>query len=381
MYGLFFDRQNHLHDWVMASQRHQAWVIDLMTRAFRRDRRMVSFAVHLLIDAFPAGWMKALVDCERRPKPAWHAYREALAPVLADLRLDRWHWWGGETLTAEAWVCNDTLEPLPGARLVLQLEVAGTVRHVSTMPAQISPDTPVCQGQIRLPLPEIANRTPARLRLGLRDGEGRLINVHDVDLQLFPRAAAPPLPGTRVIGGGGSARRLAEDLALPSGDDLLLIDDAGAFAARREEILARVEAGARAVFLELMPSALDLPGGAVHLAMAGMEPRIFVSRATGHPWVAEFEPEDFRFWHRPDQDRPGTLLETLFDVPEGQGWRPVLTTVQGGWGRSWTPALACAERSLGQGCLAICQVQLAGRLATNPVARLFATTLLAAPTQ
>ena len=54
----------------------------LMTEAFRRDRRMNSFALHLFIDAFPAGWMKAIVDVDRQPKPAFFAYRDALTPLM-----------------------------------------------------------------------------------------------------------------------------------------------------------------------------------------------------------------------------------------------------------------------------------------------------------
>ena len=41
-----------------------------MTEAFRRDDRMNTFAIHLFIDAFPAGWMKTIMDVERHPKPA-----------------------------------------------------------------------------------------------------------------------------------------------------------------------------------------------------------------------------------------------------------------------------------------------------------------------
>ena len=86
---LWFETQHTLADWVARSQAHQAWATRLMTEAFRRDRRMNSFAIHLFIDAFPAGWMKAIMDCERRPKPAYFAYRDASTPLAVDLRGDR----------------------------------------------------------------------------------------------------------------------------------------------------------------------------------------------------------------------------------------------------------------------------------------------------
>jgi hypothetical protein len=46
---------------------------------------MVSFAIHLFIDAWPAGWMKTIMDFRRQPKPAYFAYRDALAPLAAQL--------------------------------------------------------------------------------------------------------------------------------------------------------------------------------------------------------------------------------------------------------------------------------------------------------
>ncbi|HEY0257429.1 MAG TPA: glycoside hydrolase family 2 TIM barrel-domain containing protein, partial [Candidatus Methylacidiphilales bacterium] len=92
MYGLWMEASDTMENWVARSQAHQASSVRMMTRAFRRDNRMVSFALHLLIDAFPAGWMKAVVDCERRPKPAYFAYRDALRPLLVDVRFDRRTW-------------------------------------------------------------------------------------------------------------------------------------------------------------------------------------------------------------------------------------------------------------------------------------------------
>lgn len=63
-------------DWVHSSREHQKWGIELMAESLRRIPKIYSFAVHLLIDAWPAGWLKSLVDCDRQAKPAYFAYRE-----------------------------------------------------------------------------------------------------------------------------------------------------------------------------------------------------------------------------------------------------------------------------------------------------------------
>ena len=91
-----------------ASQRHQAWATRLFAERFRRDDRMVGFAIHLFIDAFPSSWMKTIMDCERRPKPAYFAYRDALEPLAVNIRTDRWAFTAGEQMSFEFWLCNDT---------------------------------------------------------------------------------------------------------------------------------------------------------------------------------------------------------------------------------------------------------------------------------
>ena len=112
--GMFYDAQDTRADWIAESQRYQALATRMMTEAFRRDDRMVSFAIHLFIDAFPSGWMKAIMDCDRVPKQAYFAYRHALSPVLLSLRTDRFAYYCGEPVHIESWVCNDTLCPVSG---------------------------------------------------------------------------------------------------------------------------------------------------------------------------------------------------------------------------------------------------------------------------
>ncbi len=106
-YCVFYPEQNSIENWVKASREYQAYVAKVMTEFFRRDRLCVSFAIHLFIDAFPAGWMKAIMDCERNPKPAYFAYRNALKPVLLSLRYDRFSAYVGDEVKVDAYLCND----------------------------------------------------------------------------------------------------------------------------------------------------------------------------------------------------------------------------------------------------------------------------------
>lgn len=117
-YCVFYPKQQTMQEWIDASREYQAFVTKTMTEFFRRDRLCASFAIHLFIDAFPDGWLKAIVDCERKPKPAYFAYRNALKPVIVSLRGDRLTCFAEETVKVEAFLCND-----------LNRETVGTLRY------------------------------------------------------------------------------------------------------------------------------------------------------------------------------------------------------------------------------------------------------------
>jgi hypothetical protein len=103
-----------------------------------------------------------------------------------------------------------------------------------------------------------------------------------------------------------------------------------------------------------------------------MNPRHFVSCASGHALVEGFETNDFRFWF---DDSVGYVTPFLKATFQAEGWTPILLTGNGGWRGEWGPALAAAEKQYGSGLIRICLPELRGRLA-NPVARIFARRLL-----
>lgn len=93
----------------------------------------------------------------------------------------------------------------------------------------------------------------------------------------------------------------------------------------------------------------------------------FLSRATGHPLVAGFEPFDFRFWY----DEKAGLITPLANAKfSGDGWNAVLRA-QG--------QMAVGERVCGRGRVVLCEALLVDRLAANPTARIFAERLLTEP--
>jgi len=376
MHRMWFDSQTTLAGWSEASQAHQAQIIRLQTEAFRRDRRLVSFAVHLFIDAWPAGWLKTIMDVDRNPKPAFYVYRDALTPVAANLYSPIKGLFSGEMTRVAAWICNDRPQAVSGARIRYQIECQGKILRSGSAAATIAADDSNFQGWIACEAPVVNERTELTVRLALEDAAGSLLHDTTQRFDVFPVLSPLPKVDVLVIGAkNGKAAKLAQELGLnpvfagaPAG--LILCDDPKALAASAADLTAAVRAGARVVCVEWPLGTHALAGDSVTIEGCADGARLFVSRATGHPLVAGFAPEDFKFWYHAGEKGIRPHLASLFANPGG--WTPVL--LSGQWEKT---ALAAAEKRDGQGSWVICQVQLQGRLDGNPVARLFAQRLTA----
>ena len=377
---MWFETQHTLNDWVRAGQEHQAWATRVMTEAFRRDSRMNSCAIHLFIDAFPAGWMKAIMDVDRQPKPAYFAYREALTPLMANLRTDRYAFFAGETIELEAWLCNDGTGTPKGAMLHYQVEVGGVVVFAQKSKADVPSCSSSFQGFVRYTAPAVDERATMLVRLALLDAKGEILHDTAVCLEVFPKSAT--LEGRAHIVGTtrGKAARLARAVGLKpfySGrvgpSDVIVIDDVARYKRARRKIDAAVEAGATAVFLELPVGEHQIAGDEIEIEAAGMGARHVVNRDTGHPIVEGVCPSDFKFWY---DDDAGIVTPFLHSTFRADGWTPILLTGNGNWRGDWSPALAAAEKKVGAGRVRIAQIQLANRVKGNPVGNGFAGRLL-----
>jgi hypothetical protein len=180
--------QKTMAEWVDLTREHQKCVIRLMTETFRRDPKMNSIAVHLLIDAWPAGWMKSLMDCDRQAKPAYFAYREALTPLAVNLRPAAFYCFSGDSLSIPAWVCNDTLAVPAGASLRYQVELGGKILRTGSAPATVLAGAPQYQGSLEFAAPAVETWQPLTIRFGLFGADGALLHDTSIDLELFPAA-------------------------------------------------------------------------------------------------------------------------------------------------------------------------------------------------
>ena len=381
---MWFETRHSLAEWIAAGQAHQAWGLRLMTEAFRRDPRMNTFAVHLFIDAFPSSWMKTIVDCERRVKPAFHAYRNACAPLLVNLRSDRFRFFAGEIMPVEIWICNDTHETHEGSRLSWQLRRGGKVLEGGSAPAHLVPFSSAFQGVAAFHAPPAEAIETVEIETALLDREGRILQSTRFELVIHSALPASVRLQAAILGAaGGKADRLARalDLEILGADQVgvagvILVDDPAVFASREEDVTAAVRGGARCLFLGMEPGTHRLAGGDVVFTLAGMNSYHFANRDTGHPFVEGLEPDSVKFWFDEDLGYVSPFLHTTF---EGAGWEPVLSSGNGNWTeRQWRPVLAAATKQEGTGTWIICQVDLHNRVKTNPVARLLASRMAGA---
>ena len=400
----FFPTQDTLAGWAEQSRRHQAWAAKWMTEAFRRDRRMVSSAIHLFIDAFPAGWMKAIMDVERNPKPAYFAYRDALEPLMASLRTDRYGFYAGERVSIEVWECNDRPDAVMDAVLYYEVSRDEILLYQGDSRMDIGGCTSQYQGSIVFTAQEAGIYT---IRTMLSGPDGKILHRNQEQVKVWPRVRAAkmcvrqmePFPagvqlmepanagvqqmepfktGVWISEADAKAGELLRELdihsaCIPAGAQVLLFGEYQCYDALRAEADMAIQNGARAVFLELDEGSYLLGDACVKVKESGMLPMNFAAVNSEHPLMEGFAQEDFRNWYDPGQDMIVPFLDKTFT---SEGFLPALTGGNTDDRGIWGPALAVGTHPYGKGMVVLCQLELKGRTGTNPAAGVLARRML-----
>lgn len=346
MHYFYYDTQDNLEDWVKESHRHQFFGTKLQTEAFRRDPNMVTIAIHLFIDAWPSGWMKTIVDCERNPKPAYFAYQDALTPLMINIRADRKTYFSNETVKTELFICNDTHITSDGHKMRLELiKKDGALALCGEYDAKFSENSSFMQGEITFTAPHTDSREAYVLRAILLGKNGEVIHYCDEPMEFFRE----------------------EEIAEPTA----VIISAADFEAQKENLMEMAQNGETVIINGLRPGEYQFGDTKVKIKSCGMRPLHFVSRKTGHPLVEGYDPYDFRLWYNEQADMMTPIIRFTFIA---EGAKPILTSgnsLRGSaWGQPLYPALACAEIPYGKGKIIINEVDLDSHL-QNPVARSF----------
>ena len=358
----FFETQDNMTDWVRVSHDHQAWGVRMVAEAFRRMPKMNTFAVHLFIDAWPNGWLKSIVDCERKPKPAWYAYRDALTPLSVQLRTDRTALNSGETLSFEAWICNAT-QFTPESELRYQVEKDGKV----IASGKVKADVPTVaagsrfQGWVPVTAPATDKRTTLTVRMGLFGKDGKEIHEASHVLDLYP-AIAKPTQRIYLLGKESSQTKVIKDefsaTFVTTGEiletDSIVVSSVAAYTARKAEVDKAVKLGAKCLFLPMHSSHIVAGDTKINWSGGGTS-RWIVFRNAKHAWMKGTHHNDFKFWEYVNKNDKRPIMQRYRRF-SAKGFNDVLTS-------RGKPVVA--EKTDGKGRWTVFQLDLAGR-GSNP---------------
>lgn len=307
----FFDTPKTIEEWVRKSQAYQAFATKMATECMRRDKRMVSFAIHLFIDAFPAGWLKTIVDCERNPKPAYFEYKKALSPILLSLRSDRFTYFDDENISIETYVCNDTNARGEDYSIVYEAYLGEKMIKRAEIKAEFDENTVTYIANAELNV-KVEDRESITVKAMLIK-DGCVVSHNSFDVGVFKRRGITKHDGLVII------------------DDL----DVGEHIIAGETVTVEAKA-----------------------------PSFFASRDTGHPAVAEFCEKDFYMMYSKESDMIEYLITKDF---KAAGFTPILLSR----GKDSEMMAAGIKEYEGKRCV-ICLAKL---LPENPVMERFISNL------
>lgn len=359
----WFETQHSMDDWVFQSQLHQAWGVKKATRAFRRMARMNSFAIHLFIDAWPNGWMKAIMDCERTPKPAWFAYRDALTPLCVQVESERSTFFSGEKYPFQIWICNDTHQS-PDVELNYMLKLNGRLIDSGSAVADVPTikDAVSFQGFLNTNIPSVKKRTELTLSVAIVDKETRKVLHQDViQCDIFPKTKKTTRRKLHFVGSGDEVKSMKKVLAaysvsnqnIFSSKDVIVVGDSISLN-KEKMIIDAVDNGATAFILK----------GAITKKKMFQLPITF-DKKEDSSWSIERNIKQPIWKGTKSNDLKYNFSATLqmperhyFKTFESKGFIPLIT---------YNEKMILGEKKFGKGKWIISSLKLSGKLEATPV--------------
>jgi len=413
MHGDWYEEQETITEWIRESQKHQVFATSMMTDALRRrSDKVISSAIHLLIDAWPAGWMKALVGVDRIPKPAYYAYRKSLEPVRVNLRCDRWTAYEGDTMEVEAWLLNDTPYDYDNCAIYATLRDDEKDYASFRIICNSKKVQPSYAGTVRFVTPAVCDRRKLYLDAALYSSDGALVNCERFEFEVFEKRRKPsdeqgiavshngcdfPEIKSKPVSTGYStafigkiAGNVLEKLGINkreyiAGQDfeVLVVSNSSLYEINREAIMAAVDKGAIVLFLEPEDKKREygVQGGVIKYRYIfegkycdGIDNSqtmgiYFAARDKNCEAVNGFKPSDFSFWYNSNTEMIDFIAVSFVEAKNLS--KMVFTykkpEFQGRVGGSKERLALAGEILQGKGkliCLSLC---LEGRVGVNPV--------------
>ena len=297
LHGDFFPEQNTAREWIEVSRAWQKKAIkDYVHILRRRVDYIESTAVHLLIDAWPCGWTKTLVDVDRMPKPAYYAFKEASISVRISLRRDKYVVYTGDTLTTEIYALNDTSKDVA---VKVQASVYFNGEEIAAYACENTAMGVACTylSEILTKLPE--DKTGViKVVAKLENGDEITYDAVEyvVKEKVEKAQKTPRLLGDRVQ----SVKRICEG---EQTDKVIFVDD-DYFAEHREELENKAKDGCRLIVVTNKP--LHILGEDIVFRVHTLEEEVrannFVARSESNKFTKEFAEMDFQNFYNAKTD-------------------------------------------------------------------------------
>jgi hypothetical protein len=187
MHGDWYEEVYDIRRWIKESQEHQSNATKLMTDALRRRSDIiVSTALHLLIDAWPSGWMKSLVGFDRIPKPAYFTFKDSLIPARVNLKTDKKRYHCKERTAVEVWTLNDTDEDIKGCKVVVSVVKDKKVLGSYEIGTDLSAVSSKYCATAEFIVPEVENRDKLVFYATLYNSDMIPLNSEKLVVEVFP---------------------------------------------------------------------------------------------------------------------------------------------------------------------------------------------------
>ena len=297
LHGDFFPEKNTAREWIAASRAWQKQAIkDYVHILRRRVDYIENTAVHLLIDAWPCGWTKTLVDMDRIPKPAYYAFKEASIPVRLSLRRDKYVVYTGDTLTTELYALNDSAKDV---QVTVQASVYFNGKEIASYEAENTATGVACTY-----LSEIITQIPdgktgeIKVVARMKNGEGTTYDEvkYIVKEKVKKASVTPMLYGERVQ----AVARVCEG---EQTEKVLFADD-DYFYEHQAELEEKAQKGCRLIIVTNKP--LNVLGEDIVFRVHTLEEEVrannFVARSESNKFTKEFAEMDFQNFYNAKTD-------------------------------------------------------------------------------
>jgi len=212
----------------------------------------------------------------------------------------------------------------------------------------------------------------------LIDGNGKNIQQNSFDFDVF--ATEKPIETKIFVTGkaDGKAALLMQELGVKATTDMqhadvLIFDTFESYKAIQNDVDALVNNGKKVIFLELPANKYHIADTEVNIEKTSMGNYYFVSPTTSHPLMKDFQPFDFRFWYNSQLGYIAPLISNVVSAPK---WTPIIASGASNWVADKGQMSAVLELKKGNGNYIVCELQLLGKLKSNPTAALFLSKLM-----